>query len=205
MSLTDRSLLASEPCAAPCWYSLELGVSSKEEALAIADSLPFIDPTEVSESPDGYWDVQQQENLAAELFRFGCRQPVQTCAALVFVDEVLMRIYTFPNYPLSFAEVAEHLGAPDYVRMRPYHGRASPFCSVALIWLSRGVIVGFDAADPFPKPGEPRVRCSDSAGGVGIDAGLPVQSIFYGLPTDNSFATVPDPGGDFPWIGFAEP
>jgi len=205
VSLTDRSLLTDEPCASPCWYGLELGVSSREEALAIAGSLPFVDSTEVSASPDGYWDVQRQENLPAELFRFGCREPAQTCAALVFVDGVLTRIYVFPNYPLRFDEVTEHLGVPDYVQIRPYHGGASPFCSVALVWQSRGVIVGFDTADPFPKPGELRVRCSDIRGGVGIDAGLPVQSIFYGLPTDNSFATLPDPGGDFPWTGFGEP
>jgi len=202
-SLMDRSLLSGLPCAAPCWYGLKLGVSTSGEATAVVAALPFLNPGVASEGLTSYWDEATQESLAAVLVRFACKQPDQTCATLVFVDGILVQIYLSPSYELSFREVVARLGAPDFVQVMRYHAEAPKFCRIGLIWASRDMTVAFDSADPWPAPGERRVDCSEVEGGLNIDGDLPVQTIFYGLPDDAVFASIPETGRDFAWSGFA--
>jgi len=50
-TLIDWSILTGLPCAAPCWYGLEVGRSTKSDILATARPLSFIDPRESLKSP----------------------------------------------------------------------------------------------------------------------------------------------------------
>jgi hypothetical protein len=197
VDLTDRSLLTDIPCVAPCWYGLELGKTTKVEALEIAKSLPFINPEEFPEFVHGFWSDLKSENVNADYVRLMCRKPDESiCAVLIFVDGVLQRISLSPNYEITLQDVVDHFGSPDYVQVYP--NQSTPlgrYCSVALIWKERRIRVDFRGSGET----EQQVLCANVVDGRNINANLPIQEIFYALPGDGILAT-----GD-PWTGFAEP
>jgi hypothetical protein len=201
-SLEDRSLLTDTPCPAPCWYGLQLGRSTKAEVLATARHLSFVDRIEFPEGPYYYWDQSQGGNVPGTLVSLQCRQPAgQTCAALLFVDDILKQIYLSVNYPLDFAQVVDHFGAPEYVQVFPRSPDGPMQCNIALIWKQRGIRIVFLNG----VPAQDQVQCAAVRGGKGIRSDLPVEQILYALPSDTALINVPQAGGDFPWSGFAEP
>jgi len=38
----DQSWLTGKPCAAPCWYGLEPGITSRQDSIKTVQQLPFI-------------------------------------------------------------------------------------------------------------------------------------------------------------------
>ena len=62
--LTDRSLLTGLPCEAPCWQGLILGLTTKAESLAVAQTLSFIDPVHFPERRDLFPLFIRQQWLA---------------------------------------------------------------------------------------------------------------------------------------------
>src|SRR5438132_1621047 len=52
---TDTSLLSGEPCAAPCWYGLELGVSTKARVRDTIEILRFLDLGSLTEMDQTYY------------------------------------------------------------------------------------------------------------------------------------------------------
>ena len=199
-SLMDQSILTDTPCAAPCWYGLELGKSTKADALATAHTLSFIDPKEFPEKPEYYmyWDGSKNVQTPGTFVHLRCRQPDQTCASLLFVNDLLKEILIAPNYDLTFGEVVAHLGAPDYIQFSPI-SVSSPLCSVGLTWKQRGIKVGSGEAN------NNQVRCNTVHKDPRVDRNLPVQQIMYALPENIALAAVPDSAGGEPWAGFLEP
>jgi hypothetical protein len=49
--IATQSFLSDEPCAAPCWYGLVPGESSKADVLRVLAELPFVDMSTISERP----------------------------------------------------------------------------------------------------------------------------------------------------------
>lgn len=201
LGLTDRSVLTGKPCAAPCWQGLILGQSSKAEALDVARSLPFIDPTHFPEQSHTYVEGSAlfPSRQPAIFVQLPCQRPAgSNCGGLQFVNEVLMAVHLKPNYQLSLGAVVQSLGDPDYVQIVPitHHATLSNQpCTVALIWKQRGVRA---------TAGE-EVRCEQVRGGKKIDANLTATDISYWLPDSLVITSVPQTDRDFAWNGFAAP
>jgi len=44
----DQSWLMGKPCAAPCWYGLEPGVSTRQDSINRVEQLPFVDSSSIN-------------------------------------------------------------------------------------------------------------------------------------------------------------
>lgn len=203
-SLMDRSLLTGEPCPAPCWYGLEPGKTTKEEALERVKTLSFVDPTHISETDYQYSWGEPQKRIPSVLVALPCKYPQgDTCAKLEFVDNILKAIYPWPNYPLSFGDVVANLGPPDYFRLGPVYPDKPQQCQVVLIWKEHSIWVSYFSSPDDKK--ENQIKCNGMQDGSGIRSSFPVEQIIYGLPENAVFIRVPLPESDHPWAGFSEP
>ncbi len=200
-SLIDSSILTGVPCAAPCWYGLKIGQSTKSNILATARNLSFIDPQAITEEPSGYFDPSTRANVAATFIRLGCRQPEgSTCAGLLVVNDVLKEIVLFPPPALTLGEAVVHLDPPDYVRRMSVPSNPS-LCGVALIWKQRSLWIAFRSGSS--QNGE--LRCENVHSSKDVSPDLPVEQIMYESPDDYAITTASESGGDLPWSGFAQP
>jgi hypothetical protein len=200
-SLIDSSILTGVPCAAPCWYGLEIGRSTKADILATARTLSFIDSQGITENPSGYCDPATRADIAATMIHLDCRQPKGSpCASLLVVNDVLKEIYLFPPPSLSLGQAVTHLGPPDYVR-RMSRLNSTSLCDIALIWKQRGIWISF--LNESYQTSE--FRCEDVHSSKDVSSHLPVEQIIYGSPDNCATSTASESGGDLPWIGFAEP
>ena len=196
-SLMDRSILTDSPCSAPCWYGLRLGKSTEADVLAILQSLSFVDPTTIQEQDVGYWDSSRRENIKAKLISVKCKEPAgHQCVGLTVANDTLRSIGLFPNYTITFQEIVDHLGSPDYVRV----GLIPPgnTCKMSLIWVHRQIIT--DYSDHSSNK-----LCFEIRSGKAVEPTLIAQSITYVLPDDGYLASIPDPGYDYSWPGFIKP
>jgi hypothetical protein len=195
-SLTDRSVVTGLPCKAPCWYGLEVGKSTESEALSTLHELSFIDASTVQETKIGYWDPILQENLPAKLISASCKEPQERqCVGLIIAENQLKIIVLFPNYEITFLDVVDSLGSPDYVSLGltpPVH---SPSCSIGLIWKSRQIII--DHVDRSSTK-----LCDLGNANVGVSKNLEVNTITYFLPEYIKFQM--DASEYYPWFGFIE-
>jgi len=189
----DRSWLTGKPCEAPCWYGLELGITTKDEALAIMDTLSFIDPKSIHEL-DVYWFDSTARKLS-----FYCTKPHAICTSMIFVNNTLVYILLTPNYPITFGEVVEKIGEPDFIGA-DLSVPETRDCVAKLIWLDRQMQVIYYEFH--------RSSGRDLCGEI-IDAGnkppsdLIVHNVMYLLP--DYFKDVPVHNHHYPWQGFAEP
>jgi len=200
VQFTDRSILTSQPCAPPCWYGLELNKSSKAEAIALVQNLPFIDSSKVADTSVSYFDIAHPRGLEGHILDFNCRQPArQTCVELLFVNEILKEAYLAPNYPLTFSDIVASLGRPDYVRY--FSGSSSEPEHVGLLWKARGILLDHNTGQSAPVTS----LGNQIRAGKGVDPMLPVDRIEYVVQDDSVLAGVPINREDYPWSGFAQP
>ena len=190
----DRSLLTDQPCPAPCWYGLELGKSTRADVLATLRTLSFADPDTIQENAVGYWDRFSHKSLAATVIGANYRSSRQQSAGLIVANDTLLSIGIFPNYPLSLAQVVDHLGPPDYVSA--IMGLDRTTCYLELIWLNRQIVVGRTELNG-------QQLCGTLDSGKSLDPNLIVEEIHYELP--QWFSEIPAPGRDHPWPGFTGP
>lgn len=131
--LFDYTLITGEPCLPPCWQGLQVGVTSKEEAVKQIRSLSFIDA-------DSEWEGELYSPLPPdyeEIFLTGVvfdwKQPENEPAVeMRFVDNRLALLSLSPNSTLRFVDVIALLGEPDLVGLDPT-GR-SLYCTLELVW-----------------------------------------------------------------------
>ena len=198
-SLIDWSILTGLPCAAPCWYGLEIGRSTKSDILATAQTLSFIDPRGITEEPYSYSDPSTQTHLPATFIRLNCRQAEGgTCAGLVVVSDVLKRIHLSPPPELTLGEAVAHLGPPDY--FEPLARIESTLCDVALIWAQRGIWIAYLNGSP-----QSRVRCQEVHSSKDVSPNLPAEQIIYSSPDDYAIARASEPGGGCPGLVLRSP
>jgi hypothetical protein len=194
-SLMDQSVLTNKPCSAPCWYGLELGKSTKAEALAILPTLSFLDPNTIEEDVyDGYayWGPDTNAKLQATLISAECRTHQGQCVRLIIVDNTLMGIWLFPNYNLALGDVVDHLGPPEFVRA--FLSQNGTTCTLVLTWEKRQIMMEYDDLQ-----GES--LCTSVNDGNGIESDLRITRLYYKLP--GAFPYESRSGR--PWPGFAKP
>ncbi len=201
-ALQDHSPITGEPCNAPCWYGLRPGVSTRDESLRVAQSLPFLAPEEPEVTHTGYWDIATQQYVPAIHVRYTCRHPLNaTCAGLLFVGEVLTQIHLIPNYTVTLGELVGALGQPDFVQFIPHRELEAGQCEIGLVWQQLGVI----ARVRDPGTDVSLNRCPGAGGDEQVGEDLPANEISYLLQHDAALESVPEAGRDLPWVGFTRP
>ena len=127
-NLYDQSWLTGKPCAAPCWYGLEPGVSSREDSLRKAERLPFINSSS-----------ETIRDLGGAGFLF--RKTQETGGlALSFKDDVLDTINFRPNYQITFDQAVEKLGSPDGFWLQPLAPEGGG-CRLLVIWQDKRLLL----------------------------------------------------------------
>ena len=127
-NLYDQSWLTGKPCAAPCWYGLEPGMSSREDSITKVEQLPFIDSSS-----------KRITGLIGAGFQFKKNQEPGSLT-LGFKDDVLDAIYFHPNYQITFDQAVEKLGSPDGFWLRPIAPDAGG-CELMVIWKNKRIIL----------------------------------------------------------------
>jgi hypothetical protein len=194
---TDKSWLRDEPCKSPCWYGLNIGDTRKEQALSIIEGIPSLLPKQIEEHESQYWDPEDGEVKISEIISLPCKFPEKKiCCQLEFVDELLMRIALFPNFPITFGEVVDWIGVPDYITARPIYPEIGN-CEVRLIWINRQLMIKY--FEYQESSGRDLCReISNTGHRVPID--LPVNIVY--IEDAKVLESIPVPGEDFVWVGF---
>jgi hypothetical protein len=126
-TFTEDSWLTDKPCKAPCWYGMEPGKTSKEEAMLTTKELSFIDPEGVTDSVNG--------------LLFNCKN-YPGCVYMGFRDNILEFLNIYLYTTVTFKEVVDKLGNPDIVMIDPINPEGSG-CYIGLLWLERQMEVRY--------------------------------------------------------------
>jgi hypothetical protein len=127
----DQSWLTGKPCAAPCWYGLETGVSTRQDSINRVEQLPFIDRSSINITNHldfGYVDVSFSYKRSQESGAF----------EMIFKPDILDSIYIYPNYRITFDQAVEKLGAPDGYWLRPISPESGA-CRLLVVWKNQRI------------------------------------------------------------------
>ena len=164
----DRSFTTGQPCAAPCWYGLELNKATEKDVLAKLNELPFVDHTAIRTSSSPMSVLYRIETR----IDYGCAEPRgQYCGSLVWYDDKLKQIDIAVQYSLTLQTVVNMLGKPVYYR----NGAATPHgqgCFVEVDWPDKGMSVTSTDYDS-------NTVCQALSSGKGFDPMTPVTEIDY--------------------------
>jgi hypothetical protein len=134
--LVDKSFVTGQPCAAPCWYGLELDRSTESDVITKLKELPFVDPGAIRIS-----DVVIFNFSNATEIDYGCADPKgELCGMMIISGGSLKVISTYIYYKLPLRLVIDQLGKPDDVFYTPYSSHGDG-CLLDLDWLGKGITV----------------------------------------------------------------
>lgn len=186
----DQSFTTDSPCTAPCWYGLQLDVSSRADVLATLNNLPFIENRSIHEY--GYrWGTDDQ---AIEIY-YDCIGTKTGCGSLVLSGDRLKMMWMSIKYPLTFKQAVDKLGKPEYLEYGVCEPEA-PSCRLNLSWPGQRIFVVADL-----KKAE---LCAEMKAGNTIPPETQIAFIFYskkeGFKLDTASCL-----NRLPWPGFSEP
>jgi hypothetical protein len=125
----DRSFLTDQPCAAPCWYQLVPGKSSKDDVINTLKNLTFIEPNSIKE-----YGTKWINDDSAQSIIFACTHPIKkNCGEIVISKDQLKLISLSVNFPLDIEAVVNKLGPPSYVDYGVYAPEVGG-CIVSFNW-----------------------------------------------------------------------
>jgi len=191
--LADESFLTEQPCAPPCWYGLELDISTEEEVYSVIESLPFVDPATIRESQQ-HWLSYENVETAID---FGCLHPQEHfCGEMRVAQDKLKLISLLVNYDLSFETVVDKLGPPEYVDYGIY-GPEDSYCLIKLNWPEQSIVTR-----SLPLPMEDCIAIEQGKNRIfpNIKAGVIIYMVrerFLDRPASLDLR--------IQWPGFAEP
>lgn len=140
---TDKSWLEDTTCKSSCWYGMEIGRTTEEDAINLIKSVKFVDPNPVREYGLGNLlnnDTGSKPNNKGLVFK--CIQPKdKECVFLEFKDSILFCIAIKLNYDLHFSDVVTSIGPPDFVQANVLSSGTILGCQVILIWNDRNLHV----------------------------------------------------------------
>lgn len=171
----DRTLLSGDPCGAPCWYGIEVGVDNQESIRRTVANLAFLDPDTESIVEVGFGEIPG-DVVNATMLRYKCRyqQPTEWCMHFILIDDQLRQIRMYPNYDLSIEELVQSLGKPDYMTTR-LMGVERILCAVNLVWGEERVIAIHYNRSHF---GATRM-CTALQTGAKMDSELLIEAVLY--------------------------
>lgn len=183
--LVDTSFLTGQPCAAPCWYGLELDKSTKEDVYNTLKQLPLVDASSIKEFKTALWAEPIPE------IEFDCRDPkISSCTEIFIEDGLVKQIMYTVGFDLPLERVVEKLGVPEYVQFagNPNVGGTR----MSLFWPSKLIAVEHvsrdDKLDYSLRSGQP------------VPRGLLAGSIYY---TAREHFGLIDGSYRISWPGFA--
>jgi hypothetical protein len=137
----DTSPFTGIPCAAPCWYGLEVGRSSENEVFAILPTITFIDQKSIQihqrpSVPDYYIELY---GPGVEIIG-NCINFDKECIVITIANDVLQEIVVNLNYEIKPDEAISYLGNPDHVGYANL-GTERIMCEVYLIWSSKRLVL----------------------------------------------------------------
>jgi len=188
-NLYDQSWLTGKPCGAPCWYGLEPGVSSRDDAISKIKQLPFIDGNAIS---------TYQKAIS---FRY--KKPRDSNSVnLIFENDVLDEIWFSPSYRITFEQAVEKLENPDGYEIWLTPGGLYAGCRLDVIWENKGLMLEYATGEiSIISFGSNRDLCNNF-GKQPLPKGLLLDSVNITTP---SFIESMIKGGDFySWNGFAK-
>ncbi len=184
----DRSFSTDAPCAAPCWYNLELERSNTEDVYDTLRNLDFVDTPTIKEygSNLSWLDI---ENGAVEIIYQCHYQRGSICGGVVISSDMLTSIWTIVQYDLTLLDVVDKLGPPEHIACTPIPGERM-IAYLELYWPEMNIIVE-----------SRQKRCSSLDAQIKPD--LKVTSIEYSI--DRRFEVMNIEECCAPWPGFENP
>lgn len=184
----DKSFLTREPCAPPCWYSIEPGIKAeKEMILDILSGLRFIreDTVRVYDVNCPWIDKDDQIEIGYQCIG----HQGDFCGGILIVNRTVASIWMRVHYPISFKQVVDELGKPDYFSCFDLPGE-SPGREVSLYWTEKGII-----ASNFERQSCSNLKVQDE-----VNPDLGVTSLEYVIT--KKFDYLRDQDALFDWPGF---
>lgn len=193
VDLQDRSWLTGDPCSPPCWYGLDLDVSTEEEIIAVLESLPFVDTTDVEKSIIGYGDALTEEHYNATLLQ---AKKINNINIRIKVGKGVLKQIDFGlNYKITIGEVVEQTGVPDVVRILPDFN--TNFCYVEFYWLEKQLVISSRISGADWKE-----KCMSIEDGNTINRNSSITHVR--LIYQNWLTAMMDREEAVPWPGFSE-
>jgi hypothetical protein len=90
----ERSFLTDEPCAAPCWYGLIPGKSTKADAHRVLAEMPFVDQATIREGSTGFY----MGDATAVTFRCPRQPSNRICGSIVVYGNTVQEIDLEPQW-----------------------------------------------------------------------------------------------------------
>lgn len=153
----DESWIIGKPCELPCWYGIEPGISTKDDVIQKAKTIPFLDTSTPIESKREMWDVKNEVYYSEIIEDFRCKEvSAGICATMFFRNEELTEMYIFHKNHYSFNNVVDKLGNPDgftTMRLTP----ETKGCMVSLLWRKQRLRLSYSEdwfnwySEPFRK------------------------------------------------------
>lgn len=132
---SDFSFITKKPCVAPCWYGLELEISTEEEVFQTIKILPFVDPKSVRELGTVWNDDQ-----TAIAILFDCSHPQkQSCGSATVSENKLKVLSLVVTYSLNMETIVEKYGAPNLIGYGSFHPETGG-CNLGLYWPDQEII-----------------------------------------------------------------
>jgi hypothetical protein len=159
----DKSIFTGDPCAAPCWQGLEVGVANEREITAKLPTLTFVNPDTIQMFRGGTMpSIVPTTFSQGVIIKADCKYPEKPCLMLTIVDDILVEIVVSLNYDISVGEAIEHLGNPDHIGYGML-GAEKIVCEVYLVWNEKKLIL---ASKKFEGP-----KATENSCGVVRDTG----------------------------------
>lgn len=128
----DKSPFSGIPCAAPCWYGLEIGVSSENDVNSTLATLTFINQETIRRYRSSMPGIDGSYGAGLDVIA-NCRNNSNICLEMSIVSDVLTRIFVKLNYQITQDEAIGYLGEPDLVGYGNL-GSEKVICEVYLVW-----------------------------------------------------------------------
>ena len=162
----DRSFISGQPCDAPCWYDLQLGISTIDDIRSKLTQLPFVDQLTLLESSIG-------TNGSKMGFYFDCvyYNPPGSCGMLETVDGKLSKIVTSVQYPLPLETAIDRLGVPKYYIVDT--SSTEDNCFLSIYWPEKSIIT-------VVEENSRKRHCSEIKTEP-IDTNLQINTLIYSL------------------------
>jgi hypothetical protein len=138
----DKSPFTGIPCAAPCWYELEIGKSNESDVISTIQTLTFIDQNSVYTHHMLSMSTYDDPQVFAEGIevRANCINTENQCVTVQVVKDILTEISIVLNYQIKVDETIKYLGNPTYVGFDRAGGERIA-CRVFLIWNEKKLVL----------------------------------------------------------------
>jgi hypothetical protein len=174
----DKSPFTGNPCAAPCWYGLEIAKSNETDVVSTLKSLGFIDQESLKIKSTSMPGFDPNIWVPGKWITADCLRPKTHCLDVDIADGRLRDIISTLNYKITFDEVLKNIGNPHKVISTNYSAEVIA-CYIRLVWIQKQLVL---VSKRFP--GRKGCSYSETAASTGmVDATLEIAEVDF-LPNE---------------------